>query len=285
MKRMSASNVYLVPSLPWAVPWISAAPPPWPRPHTNLHFDKASCGSFLWFLQVVCDLRPLCRLLRAKGGQTPARALKSRQRRVRVPRTGAWDQKDPLHLGHRGCRKLAEVRRVPVRVNKKGARLRERRACRNRHYSSRPCGRVERTSGARGRRRNSAGSLPPPAATGCSRATARTWAGLATSATSGTLTTPTRSSSAVAVSSRRGGVCSLSARWRTSGKGRGRLCCVAPAPDKTREMSPPSVTNRSRSPALSAAPDRWSARRTAPMPLRRRQGWVAPCDSDLAHGL
>jgi hypothetical protein len=53
-------------------------------------------------------------------------------------------------------RDLAEVRRVPVRVNKKGARLRERRACRNRHCSSRPCGRVERTSGARGRRRNSA---------------------------------------------------------------------------------------------------------------------------------
>jgi hypothetical protein len=122
--------------------------------------------------------------------------------------------------------------------------LPERRACRKRHYSSLPCRRVEGTSaasGATGHRRNSAGSSPPPGATGCSRATARMSAGWITSATSGTLTTLTRSSSAVAVSSRGGGVSSPSVRWRTLGDGRGRLCCAAPAPSDTRAASAASV--------------------------------------------
>jgi len=120
-----------------------------------------------------------------------------------------------------------------------------RGACRNRHYSSLPCRRVEGTSaanGATGHRRNSAASSPSPGATGCWRATARTSAGWITSATSGTLTTLTRSSSAVAVSSRGGGVSSPSVRWRKLGDGRGRLCCAAPAPCDTRATSASSVT-------------------------------------------
>lgn len=72
--------------------------------------------------------------------------------------------------------------------------------------------------------------LTDAGATGYSRATARTSAGWITSATSGTLTTLTRSSSAVAVSSRGGGVSSLFVRWRRLGDGRGQLCCAAPGP-------------------------------------------------------
>jgi len=119
--------------------------------------------------------------------------------------------------------------------------LPERRACRKRHYSSLPCRRVAGASGATGRRRNSDGCSPSPGATGCSRATPRTSAGWIMSATSGTLTTPTRSSSAVAASSRGGGVSSPSVRWRKLGDGRGRLCCAAPAPSDTRAASAPSV--------------------------------------------
>jgi hypothetical protein len=54
----------------------------------------------LLFLQVVCDLGPLCRLLSAKGGQRPSRALKSREGTggVGVPWTRPWDQKDPSTL-------------------------------------------------------------------------------------------------------------------------------------------------------------------------------------------
>ena len=115
--------------------------------------------------------------------------------------------------------------------------LPERRACRSRHYSSLPCRRVAGASGATGHRRNSAGSSPSPGATECSRATARTSGGWITSATCGTPITPTRSSSAVAVSSRGGGVSSPSARWRKSDNGRGRLWCAAPAPSDTRAAS------------------------------------------------
>jgi hypothetical protein len=47
------------------------------------------------------------------------------------------------------------------------------------------------------------------------------------------LTTLTRSSSAVAVSLRGGGVSSPSVRWRKLGDGRGRFCCAAPVPSDT----------------------------------------------------
>ena len=107
--------------------------------------------------------------------------------------------------------------------------LPERSTCRNRHYSSLPCRRMAATAGATGPRRNSADSSQPPRAIECSHATAHTSAGSITSATSATQTTPTRSSSAVAVSSPGGGVSFPSARCPKSDHVTGRLWCAAPA--------------------------------------------------------
>src|SRR6266516_491429 len=139
------------------------------------------------------------------------------------------------------CRPLAERRHAPPTDGPR-AREYQRRYSRlhglrgepagDRHYSSLPCRRVAETSAASeatGRRPNSAACSPPPRATGWSPATARTWADWITSATSGTLTTPTRSSSAAVASSRGGAASFPSVRWPKSGDGRERLCWAAPA--------------------------------------------------------